>query len=401
MRTNSSNHTIAACMLCALLIGACKKSAPQSFAEDPQHPDAGGAVHFAELLDPSEAQLAEPRPALLPLIRPEDVPPSVLPLEDDGRHEFDSLTYVRRKPFVNQTLLLADHPLGKVLFRTNGIGLREDSELPTARQDLRVLVAGDSHTEGVCNNDESFANLTEAHLRALAPGAAIDVVNAGTGYFTFPSYLGTLIKFLPLDPDVFVICVFGGNDFGVLPGMRTTLRGGPVVLEPKPYRRRIFEAMNAEVDGRQGYPSVHQGFNQLAFLAAHPELTDAILEDALAYSAEIERIATKHDIRCIWLYLPPCIDAEPARFRAIHALVTERLQLTPQQLGATDRLADRYLEGLRDLGAQAHDLRPLLSGKPQPMYWYHDEHLGLAGHAAVAELLTELLREDVAGLPKR
>jgi hypothetical protein len=103
---------------------------------------------------------------------------------------------------------------------------------------LRILVTGDSHTDGVCNNSESFTNLLEAELSAAHPGEAIEALNAGKGAYSFYNYLGVLERLLPLRPDVFVVAVYGGNDFVESLALRHTFEHGAPPTRASRRRKR-------------------------------------------------------------------------------------------------------------------------------------------------------------------
>src|SRR5678816_4743569 len=84
------------------------------------------------------------------------------------------------------------HPMKGWRIRTNALGLREDVDPSGEPVDFCVLVLGDSQTEGVCQNKDSFPNQLEAALRAAHPEKRIDVWNAGMGGTGPYHYLGTM-----------------------------------------------------------------------------------------------------------------------------------------------------------------------------------------------------------------
>lgn len=126
---------------------------------------------------------------------------------------FDPHVYVRRKGGVDHRMRFPEHPDGGWRVRTNSEGLREDDEIRTEQPDVRILVGGDSHTDGLCPNEASFANVLEALLADERPGETVEVLNTGTGAYHFYNYLGVLERFRELRPDLYVIAVYGGNDF--------------------------------------------------------------------------------------------------------------------------------------------------------------------------------------------
>ena len=366
-----------ACALATLLLAACGDPGPSS------------AGAFAHLLDLQEDSLLVPRPELLPLRPPDRLPSDFRP--DRPGMEYDRITYLRRRPGVRRSMPWAEHPQGSWELVTNSLGMREDGEPLSDRPDLRILVTGDSHTDGVVSNEENYCQLLEARLAEQDPARTFEVLNTGTGYYTFPNYLGVLVKYLELEPDVFVVCVYGGNDFGSMGRVVYTLRDIEFPEAPAGYRDRLLAAQAVELQGRKGRESLAQGFNQLAFLAAFPEMESFVLEEALRYSRAISDLCIERDIDLLVVYLPPPGDAQPVPFAPMHERVAAALELDPADLEATDRIASAYLEGLAAAGIETLDLRPILSGLDDLAYWRTDEHLNQLGHRVVAEQLEPLL----------
>src|SRR5207248_2046133 len=111
---------------------------------------------------------------------------------------------------------LADHPGGSFRFRTNNLGLRRDVDTAIDKPPelFRVLMLGESQTEGYVNNEESFPTLLEARLAGqLSPiGRRAEVLNAGVGGYKPTLELQRFqVRGAPLRPDLVVVFV-AGND---------------------------------------------------------------------------------------------------------------------------------------------------------------------------------------------
>ena len=125
---------------------------------------------------------------------------------------------------------MVEHPRGFIEIRRNRSSFREDHDTPIEKTagTLRIAVLGDSHTDGVVFNDESFANLLEEALNRsstlpmVAPTTAAstnaepkeyDVINAGYGdsspYQQLWAYEQVLSKF---HPNHVILCFYAGND---------------------------------------------------------------------------------------------------------------------------------------------------------------------------------------------
>ena len=110
-----------------------------------------------------------------------------------------------------------EHPDGTIIVRRNRASFREDDDTPVAkpRGMNRIVVLGDSHTDGICWNPESFANQLESLLNSNADRSAeFDVINAG--HSTFSPYQEWWIYERVLrhfSPDLLVVAFYCGNDF--------------------------------------------------------------------------------------------------------------------------------------------------------------------------------------------
>ena len=133
---------------------------------------------------------------------------------------------------------IPEHPRGYVEIRRNRQSLREDNEIPWRAPPgtRRIVCVGDSHTDGVCWNEESYPNRLESLLNSergssephdASPRGRFDVVNAGFGpsspYQQLWAYERVHRRFRP---DLLVVSFYAGNDLADL--MRTDL---PVRLE--------------------------------------------------------------------------------------------------------------------------------------------------------------------------
>jgi hypothetical protein len=100
-----------------------------------------------------------------------------------------------------------------VLITNKNLGFRKVADVFVEQPDLRILVTGDSHTEGVVPMAFHYTELIESALRDDHADMSIEVLNAGVGGTSFFQYLGVMEKFKSLKPDVVVAAIYGGNDF--------------------------------------------------------------------------------------------------------------------------------------------------------------------------------------------
>ncbi len=320
------------------------------------------------------------------------------PGEFDKYDEYCGKLYL---PSIRFKVDIEEHPLQQIEFVVNSRSMREDDEPLAVKPKLRVLVAGDSHTDGVCQNFESFSNLTEAALRKLAGiestqrGAAFDprsieVLNAGKGGYSFFNYLGTLERNLDLQPDVFVVTVYGGNDFHeVLSAWHSYRNDGkrPPGAARYPDEIRAATAISSQ--------ALNQAFYGVKYFDVYPEQMQIALDCGVEVCREIQALCRERGIRLIVLYLPPRQEVEPDNPALNIRQLLQALKLEPAALADAALLGDQLLIKLETLGIEHVDLRPAFRQAGESLYWNADWHINLAGQRIVArELLKTISARD-------
>ncbi|MBI5432125.1 MAG: hypothetical protein HZA52_04765 [Planctomycetes bacterium] len=316
------------------------------------------------------------------LALPERIAKTLFPMRH-ATQTYDEYCFYRYKPGIEYANEWPEHPKGRWYVRTNSLGLREDSDTPKEKLDLRVLVTGDSHTDGVCDNAESFANLVEAALATQHPGKTIDVGNAGKGGYSFYSYLGVLERFVALDlaPDVFVVTVYGGNDFEEALAPWHFFAGIPRGTGLPAYWDSV------EAARKVNEPCLSQGMLATKYFQQNPDEVQRAREATLGMSGQIIGECRAHGIVPLFVYLPSWYELDPDRTMEDFAGVVGALGLAREDIARVTELGERYVAGLRALGAEVVDLRPAFRAERGALYWQTDHHINLAGHARVAEAL--------------
>ncbi|MBU0755951.1 MAG: hypothetical protein KJ645_12480, partial [Planctomycetes bacterium] len=93
-----------------------------------------------------------------------------------GRVIYDPIAYCIVRPDMRLTRHFDEYPGGEFPVNSNNYGFRNDEDFIPGKPDLRILVTGDSHTEGVVPNHESFANVLGTLLRERQPLSLVDRV---------------------------------------------------------------------------------------------------------------------------------------------------------------------------------------------------------------------------------
>ncbi len=299
--------------------------------------------------------------------------------------------YYRLRPGLAYEVPWPEHPRGAWARRTNSIGLREDGDEDLRGADIRILVAGDSHVDGVCDNAESFVNRLEALLAARHPRKRVVALNAGVTGYSFYNYLGVLEEALAgahgALPQVFVVAVYGGNDFVEALRLQHYFRGTRMPPRSTHYWDRIESAKRVSTN------ALGQGLNQAAYFLAHPEQLDVALEASRAVLHQIVRRCREHDIRPIVLHLPAAFDLPFPALEPLIARALEALDLETEDLAFGGELEGYLRDQLAEVGVEYLDLAERFAGGA-PCYWERDLHLDLRGHELTAQALFELLERD-------
>jgi len=104
-----------------------------------------------------------------------------------------------------------EHPF---FFRSNNRAFLEDKDTPIEKAlgTVRIVVLGDSQTEGLVINSESYPHRLGAILNGAATGR-YEVINAGTGrYSPYQYYVKAVHQIVPLKPDHIIVGMYIGND---------------------------------------------------------------------------------------------------------------------------------------------------------------------------------------------
>jgi lysophospholipase L1-like esterase len=311
-------------------------------------------------------------------------------IREDSGQVYDPWVYCRDAGKLSIPMPWKEHPDGKFTWKSNSLGCREDHEVATPAPDLRVLVAGDSHTCGVCNNAESYANRLEARLAHARPGRTVEVLNAGLGGYTFYSYLGTLLRLRDFAPAVFVVGVFGGNDFDEFLALHLRFEGVP-------WRQLTAEQVDRRRKAVEDAPeAMGQGFASLDAFRNWPESQELAVRGSVELCGEIQRTARVHGARVIVVYLPSPFEVSPYEQDERIARLQETLALDDADLLRFAELSDGFLNGVRALGVETIDMRAAFAAEPEPPFWRGDFHLNLRGHELVAAALEPAVASALA-----
>ncbi len=312
----------------------------------------------------------------------------------DWRSVHHPLVWFARRPDSRVGCRFTEHPRGEWVIRTNAHGFRDDGPVSAIRPDLRILVAGDSQVEGVCPTDETIPERIEHRLAVRRPSATVELLNGGIGSHSPYNYLGTLERYLELDPDLLLVFVFGGNDFrGMIP-IRRYFHREPVPTGGR-LRQRDLDAVADELLGL-----AYSEFGQLYYFLNHPSERDVAVRTLDRIARTIRDLAEDRGIRTLFVYVPAPLSGNPLGYREVRDELLATAGLTGSELAVTDELADAWLERAAAADLSVLDLRPVFARSEERLFW-KDGHLDREGNERVASRVANaiewLLREEEAG----
>jgi hypothetical protein len=314
----------------------------------------------------------------------------VLELERIGDdYHYDPRAYLQMASDREQEGVWPEHPSGKIQFRTNNFGFRQDEPTLVEKRGFRILVAGDSQVAGPVHNAETFTHLLQVRLRAEVGQESLEVLNAAVPYTGPYCYLGVLRKYLTLAPDVFVAVFYTGNDLWDDFKVRCYLDGTPQLWPDGEYRRRVTAATE-----RAPAP-MRQGMNQAMRWKTFPAEAESALAAVIESFTRMHALCAEHGIQFLALVLPTKMDVEPEDDAATQAAARESLGLSTAEADLNRVLGLRFARAMEAAGIRCLDLLEDMRRAPHPLYWRQDYHLGPAGHALLAEPLERELRASL------
>ena len=304
---------------------------------------------------------------------------------DHPYNRYDPNAYYTHELNLDALRPFKEHPEGGWTMRTNSVGMRRDSEPSISSPDLRVLVVGDSHVDGICNNTENLCAIAEAELESEHPGATVEVLNCARGGHSLWNYLGVIEKHLALEPDVVVVTIFGGNDFTDVLMLGHIFSGTKSKgLTPKgKAKREEALAVSRHILG--------QGYGSLLFFKDRPGELEFALNTTARILEQISILCQDAGAELLLLYLPSPL-ALPHEQPADGELEIRALfELNASDLALPSALSKALLSAASELQIAAVDLTPTLE-ECDACFWRTDLHLSVRGHHRVGKRLSGLIQ---------
>jgi len=284
------------------------------------------------------------------------------------------------RPNLRLQTVREEHPKTRIAANTNNLGFRNDRDTAQPKPEgmARILVAGDSHTDGLVWNDESFAHLIELELTAALPGASVEVLNAGVGHYG-PYHYGRLMKrYGLLGPDFVIVNFFAGNDF--MDAARLLEATTKLVAErPDGYHEALARA-------REKMPgATSQGLNQIYYFAHASEMIAPVMRNAVSELVALKRDCDERGVGLVVLIQPTKLDVEGEAESGDLDAVRELLDLGPGELALNRELSGELAGRLAEAGIEVHDLLQPMRESGDSLFWEVDHHLSVSGHRLLAD----------------
>ncbi len=347
-------------------------------------------------------------------------------------------------PHFARTVPIAEHRGRAVVFRTNNLGLRRDGDVAVAKPagSARVLVLGDSQTEGIVDNQESYSAGLERALNAPPHHndmpARIEVLNAAvSGYSPLLEYLWLRERGLALQPDVIILALYVGNDVAELLMHYEDFGGfGPRFKIPSLEHdgdqwHTVLPGADRGLVGRLDwllethsrlYALIHRVVRRnpvgqaspLGQVAAYcPGCLQSVWQAFMAHGdpsgladgfsrldyllGQFQILARSLPARLLFVVVPSKLEVEGDAVGTEVRRAVQTLGLDYNPSAFDEQIHQRMIALAEQHGMPVVDLLPVLrtafTQRGRPLYWAQDWHLNVDGHAVVTQHLTPIVAD--------
>jgi len=311
---------------------------------------------------------------------------------------FDPLLFKRREPHVSYYVDFPEHPDGGFQMTMNSSGVRGDTDILEEPPDVRIVVVGDSHVQGVVAAPELLTSRMQGLFDESDPERSFEVINGAMGGYNVYNYVGGSEYFTSnFKPDFYVVIVMGGNDFsGAISVYRYYKKlKKPVHLPIRP--GKVLEKFK-ELGGFGGVGP--QEINQAMFFSNNPGDVPIVKRMMVEATHEMRKQCDRSGTRLVCVYLPPPLQGQPRLSQATRLRVMEASGLTSDEIARSDEIADWWIHFMRKSGIDYIDLRPVFRQQEELLYWESDHHLNVRGHDLTGRVLHAALEGMIARGPR-
>jgi hypothetical protein len=262
---------------------------------------------------------------------------------DPAYHEFDPHVYFRYKggldlDFGNQNGIDGYH------VHTSEDGYREDFVRLPKKRDLFVVVTGDSHTDGVCENRQTFSESPRSELPRAPPRQGGSRSDTGvTGYLVLPPP-GRSSATSSSRPTPSSSPSTGQRLLDVIKPWHYFHH-----TAPPPRSREYWSKLSSAQELSSAL--VGNAFNELLYFQYSPDEIEVALRAAGEICEEIVRDCREHGILPVFVHIPPQVRGTPKQ-RERFQRIQKALELTDGDCAVrpTRRRPDREAQRTRRPG---------------------------------------------------
>ncbi len=317
---------------------------------------------------------------------------------------------LRHIPGIDKSSPWPEAKKGYVTFRTNNFGFRENEPTPViCDKKRRIMVFGDSHTDGVVDNSCSFPNLAEKMFNQDDPLSA-DIINAASGHSSIYQQSLHLEEWLYLKPDQAVFVFYSGNDYLEMlwdfiphPGWDGKDELIALPAEPQPIDltshsillrvlRRFDNSVRMKAERINRY-AVWQSLSQAYYFHEHEDAFEQSSRFHDATVKKLRKIAEENRFELLFLILPTKYQIEPGTDSVSFGKLELLFGLSPDSK-TDDRVRQDFISILTENHMNFIDLHDSLfsaarNEPSKPLFWNSDHHLSEFGHEIVAKQWVE------------
>jgi hypothetical protein len=304
----------------------------------------------------------------------------------------DPLLGHRHRPHARREFAWPEHPSGRIVMQTNNLGFRRDQDVEAMPQAgvSRILVAGDSHMDGVVYNRESFSSALEARLnRDSGARHRFEVLNAAAGHYGPDNYRSMLDSYDSLGLDVLIVGFYSGNDF--LDAAKSVEKS---LQKPLDRPRSYFSSLRNADKLHAG--AVSQLLNQEHYFSTFPQVQSAVLGSVENLFVEMNRMAQSKGKLLYVILIPTKHDVEPQRHSPAWTQAIRELGLGEGEIQIASRMRLALGQALKRAGIPVLDPTEAMKSQTEELFWKKDYHLNVSGHFILAQRFYDEFGKNMA-----
>lgn len=279
------------------------------------------------------------------------------------------------RPHISRTRPFPEHPQKRIIKYYNNLGfIKYDSTTVEKKPGIkRILITGDSHTDGMVSNTENFCTLLQDTLTRLQN--TFELLNAGTGCYSFKNYQGLLNHYLYLQPDEYIVMVYAGNDF--IENIMYDYHWYNPVQSLRQFRARL--------GWRYQYPLMYnnQSLTQVLYFSMYPHQIKQALQKAADALFTIDSVCKKNSIKFTVALIPTDFDLDSTYQQRIQ----QAYGFSRDELNINRWFSQQIADFCRQQSIVVYDLYDGMKLQKDSLYFRFDHHINLQGNQVVAQLM--------------